>query len=46
MDKIVLSLDDLTVDSFTASSNEMVIGDHHTGCIDPCQNQFSEGGYC
>ena len=47
MDKIVLSLDDLAVDSFTAASEEMVIGDHHTGCIPgDCPASAVTGCYC
>lgn len=43
MDKTVLSIDDLTVDSFTIAAEASVIGDHHTGCIGPCEDRFSEG---
>lgn len=43
MDKSVLSIDDLTVESFTIASDTAVIGDHETGCIGPCENRFTEG---
>jgi hypothetical protein len=36
MDKIVLNLDDLMVDSFTAAASEDVLGDEWTGCMSDC----------
>jgi hypothetical protein len=42
----VLSIDDLTVDSFTTAAEVSVIGDQHTGCIGPCEDRFTEGYYC
>jgi hypothetical protein len=45
MDKIVLSLDDLAVDSFTPSSEEMVIGDVDTGCVSGCATGCGFDGY-
>jgi len=41
----VLSLDDLVVDSFTTAADISVVGDHETGCIGPCENQFT-AGFC
>jgi hypothetical protein len=47
MDKTVLSIDDLIVESFTASSDAMVIGDHQTGCIPgDCPASAVTGCYC
>lgn len=47
MDKIVLSLDDLAVDSFTASSDAIVIGEYETGCIPgACPATEFTGCYC
>lgn len=43
MDKTMLSIDDLTVESFTTATSDAVIGDHETGCIGPCENQFTTG---
>lgn len=36
MDKIVLSLDDLTVDSFTTATDPAQLGDEWTGCMSEC----------
>ncbi|HEY0016370.1 MAG TPA: hypothetical protein VGC13_08630 [Longimicrobium sp.] len=46
MDKIVLTLDDLMVDSYATTAESSVIGDQHTGCIGPCEDRFTEGYYC
>lgn len=43
MDKTVLSIDDLTVESFTTATETNVVGDQHTGCIGPCEEQFTDG---
>jgi hypothetical protein len=45
MDKTVLSIDDLTVDSFVTATEAAAIGKYDTGCIGPCENQVS-GGFC
>jgi hypothetical protein len=41
----MLNLDDLTVESFATAADAAVIGDHETGCIGPCENQFT-AGFC
>ncbi|HEY0016369.1 MAG TPA: hypothetical protein VGC13_08625 [Longimicrobium sp.] len=36
MDKIVLNLDDLMVDSFTAAASPAELNDEWTGCMSDC----------